>query len=127
MMLSPRVIVSGQSNRPVMGIVQDSLLAVQKMTKREVFLERDLVFNILMWITNWDGAVPPPAIFKPKELWTGKQIMSLILPKITLKAKANNGPSKDADGNVLPNTFLFRSVNQNHHVDKRYNREKRGI
>jgi len=105
MMLSPRVIVSGQSNRPVMGIVQDSLLAVQKMTKRDVFLERDLVFNILMWITNWDGRVPPPAIFKPKELWTGKQMLSLILPKINMKGKANNGPTKDADGRLLPNTF----------------------
>jgi len=105
MMLSPRVIVSGQSNRPVMGIVQDSLLAAQKMTKRGVFLERDLVFNILMWIVNWDGRVPPPAIMKPKELWTGKQIMSLILPKINLKGKANSGPTKDADGNPMPNTF----------------------
>jgi|EP00979_Chaetoceros_neogracilis_P014092 DNA-directed RNA polymerase II subunit RPB1 len=105
MMLSPRVIVSGQSNRPVMGIVQDSLLAAQKMTKRGVFLERDLVFNILMWIVNWDGRVPPPAIIKPKELWTGKQIMSLILPKINLKGKANSGPTKDADGNPMPNTF----------------------
>ncbi len=100
MMLSPRVIVSGQSNRPVMGIVQDSLLAVQKMTKREVFLERDLVFNILMWIVNWDGRVPPPAILKPKELWTGKQILSLILPKINLKGKANNGP-KGGESNTF--------------------------
>lgn len=105
MMLSPRVIVSGQSNRPVMGIVQDSLLAVQKMTKRGVFIERDVVFNILMWITNWDGRVPPPAIFKPKELWTGKQILSLILPKITLKGKANNGPVKGPDGKLMSNDF----------------------
>jgi DNA-directed RNA polymerase II subunit RPB1 len=100
MMLSPRVIVSGQSNRPVMGIVQDSLIAAQKMTKRGVFLERDLVFNILMWITNWDGRVPPPAIMKPKELWTGKQILSLILPKINLKGKANSGP-QPGDSNTF--------------------------
>jgi len=105
MMLSSRVIVSGQSNRPVMGIVQDSLLAVQKMTKRDIFMERDLVFNILMWISDWDGRVPPPAIYKPMELWTGKQIISLILPKINLKAKANNGPSNDSDGQPMPNTF----------------------
>jgi len=102
MMLSSRVVVSGQSNRPVMGIVQDSLIAVQKMTKRGVFLERDIVFNILMWIVNWDGRVPPPAIRKPKELWTGKQIISLILPKINLKGKANNGPTK---GPNITNVF----------------------
>jgi len=105
MMLSARVVVSGQSNRPVMGIVQDSLIAVQKMTKRDVFMERDLFFNILMWVKDWDGRVPPPAIFKPKELWTGKQVLSMILPKINLTGKANSGPPKDANGKVMSNTF----------------------
>ncbi|KAL6039598.1 hypothetical protein STEG23_002405, partial [Scotinomys teguina] len=37
----PRMIVTPQSNRPVMGIVQDTLTAVRKFTKRDVFLERD--------------------------------------------------------------------------------------
>jgi len=101
MMLSHRVVVSGQSNRPVMGIVQDSLIAVQKMTKRDVFMERDLVMNMLMWISDWDGRVPIPAILKPKELWTGKQLLTMILPKINLKRVANNGPSEKS----MPNTF----------------------
>ena len=100
MMHSPRVIVSGQSNRPVMGIVQDSLLGVQKMTKRDVFLKKDLVMNLLMWVENWDGRIPPPAIYRPEELWTGKQIMSLILPKINLIGKANNGGPKPDTFNV---------------------------
>eukprot|EP00592_Proboscia_alata_P008987 CAMPEP_0194354350 /NCGR_PEP_ID=MMETSP0174-20130528/2525_1 /TAXON_ID=216777 /ORGANISM="Proboscia alata, Strain PI-D3" /LENGTH=1496 /DNA_ID=CAMNT_0039123271 /DNA_START=499 /DNA_END=4985 /DNA_ORIENTATION=- len=92
MMHSPRVIVSGQSNRPVMGIVQDSLLCVQRLTKRDIFLERDIVYNLLMWVTDWNGMIPLPAVFKPKELWTGKQILSVILPKINLKGVATNGP-----------------------------------
>jgi DNA-directed RNA polymerase II subunit RPB1 len=105
LMLSSRVVVSGQSNRPVMGLVQDSLLAIQKMTKRDVFIERDLFFNILMCIDDWDGRIPPPAIMKPKELWTGKQVITIILPKINLKGTANNGPLKDLSGKTLPNTF----------------------
>lgn len=36
----PRMIVTPQSNRPVMGIVQDTLTAVRKFTKRDVFLDR---------------------------------------------------------------------------------------
>ena len=39
-MMVPRNIVTPQSNRPVMGIVQDSLTAVRKFTKRDVFLEK---------------------------------------------------------------------------------------
>lgn len=106
MMLSSRVIVSGQSNRPIMGIVQDSLLAVQKMSKRGVFIEKDLVMNILMWVTQWNGRIPIPAIMKPKELWTGKQMLSVIIPKITMTSSANNPPPKDAaTGKTMPNTF----------------------
>jgi len=36
----PRMIITPQSNRPVMGIVQDTLTAVRKMTKRDVFIEK---------------------------------------------------------------------------------------
>jgi DNA-directed RNA polymerase II subunit RPB1 len=108
MMLSERVLVSGQSNRPVMGIVQDSLLAVQKMTKRSVFIEKDLCFNMLMWVPQWSGRIPIPAIIKPKELWTGKQMLSVILPKITMKSGSNSEPPKDhLSGQKLPNTFNF--------------------
>lgn len=38
--MSPRMIITPQSNRPVMGIVQDTLTAVRKMTKRDVFLSK---------------------------------------------------------------------------------------
>eukprot|EP00536_Pseudo-nitzschia_multiseries_P015005 jgi/Psemu1/262607/estExt_Genewise1Plus.C_8030002 len=105
MMLSPRVVVSGQSNRPVMGIVQDSLIAVQKMTKRNCFIHKDLTFNMLMWVKNWNGRIPIPAICKPVELWTGKQLLGMILPKINLHAKANTGPPVGDDGKRMPNTF----------------------
>ncbi|KAN0031933.1 hypothetical protein ACTFIV_005803 [Dictyostelium citrinum] len=83
-MMVPRQIVSPQSNRPVMGIVQDTLLGSRLFTKRDCFMEKDLVMNILMWLPSWDGKVPPPAILKPKQLWTGKQIFSLIIPDINL-------------------------------------------
>ncbi|XP_033117859.1 DNA-directed RNA polymerase II subunit RPB1-like [Anneissia japonica] len=76
----PRLIVTPQSNKPVMGIVQDSLAAVRKFTKRDVFLTKEQVMNLLMWLPTWNGKMPQPAILKPKHLWTGKQMMSLIIP-----------------------------------------------
>ena len=42
--LVPRMIITPQSNRPVMGIVQDTLTAIRKMTKRDVFLDRVNIF-----------------------------------------------------------------------------------
>ncbi|XP_022880719.1 DNA-directed RNA polymerase II subunit 1-like [Olea europaea var. sylvestris] len=81
LMLVPKCIVSPQSNRPVMGIVQDTLLGCRKITKRDTFIEKDVFMNILMWWEDFDGKVPAPAILKPRPLWTGKQVFNLIIPR----------------------------------------------
>jgi DNA-directed RNA polymerase II subunit RPB1 len=83
LLMVPRNIMTPQSNRPVMGIVQDSLTASSKMTKRDVFIEKEEVMKLLMWIPSWDGKMPQPAILKPKPLWTGKQVFSLLIPDHT--------------------------------------------
>ncbi|KAI8344064.1 hypothetical protein BC941DRAFT_407662, partial [Chlamydoabsidia padenii] len=77
----PKQIVSPQSNKPVMGIVQDTLAGIRKFTLRDTFMTKDLVMNIVMWVPDWDGFIPPPAILKPKPMWTGKQIVSMVIPK----------------------------------------------
>lgn len=53
---------------------------MRKFTKRDCFLGRELVMQLCMWIRDWDGVLPPPAIVRPVPLWTGKQIFSLIIP-----------------------------------------------
>ncbi|KAH3680951.1 hypothetical protein WICMUC_000094 [Wickerhamomyces mucosus] len=77
----PLQIVSPQSNKPCMGIVQDTLCGVRKMTLRDSFIEYDQMMNILYWIPEWDGIIPQPSILKPKPLWTGKQMLSMAIPK----------------------------------------------
>lgn len=73
-----------QANKPVIGIVQDTLAGMRLMTKRDTFIEADVFMNILMWLEDWDGRVPTPAILKPKPLWSGKQACSLWLLAATV-------------------------------------------
>lgn len=80
-----------QANKPVMGIVQDALLGCRLFTKRDTFIEKDLLMNVLMWLEDWDGNVPLPAVLKPRPLWTGKQVrrrrgLLLCLPWLLLLA-----------------------------------------
>jgi DNA-directed RNA polymerase II subunit RPB1 len=63
-----------------MGIVQDTLCGIRKFTLRDTFLDWSQVQNILLWVPEWDGAVPIPVIVKPKPLWSGKQILSMVIP-----------------------------------------------
>jgi DNA-directed RNA polymerase II subunit RPB1 len=95
LMMVPRNIVTPQSNRNVMGIVQDALLGCSRITKRDVFIDKNVFMNCMMWIGNWDGVVPAPAIYKPKPLWTGKQLFSLVCPKINYRGKSKNHNSGD--------------------------------
>ena len=59
--------------------------------------------NIVMWLSNFDGKIPIPAVLKPKQLWTGKQIFSLILSNVNL-VRYSNGHPDDEKG--PPNEFI---------------------
>lgn len=78
--LVPLNIVSPQRNGPLMGIVQDTLCGIYKICRRDTFLTKEHVMNIMMWVPDWDGVIPQPAIIKPRPRWTGKQIISMVLP-----------------------------------------------
>ena len=90
LMMVPRNIITPQNNRNVMGIVQDALLGVRFMTLRDVFIEKVDFMCAMMWISTWDGIMPAPAIIKPRPLWTGKQLFSMIAPKINYRGKSKN-------------------------------------
>ena len=109
LMMVPRNIVSPQNNRNVMGIVQDALLGSTRMTKRDVFIEKDVFMNAMMWIATWDGILPAPAVYKPRPLWTGKQLFSLICPKINYTGFSKNHNDKDGMNpfNVLDSEVLI--------------------
>ncbi|XP_017045565.1 DNA-directed RNA polymerase II subunit RPB1 [Drosophila ficusphila] len=97
--ITPRQIITPQANKPVMGIVQDTLTAVRKMTKRDVFITREQVMNLLMFLPTWDGKMPQPCILKPRPLWTGKQIFSLIIPgNVNMIRTHSTHPDEEDDG-----------------------------
>jgi DNA-directed RNA polymerase II subunit RPB1 len=91
----PLNIVSPQRNGPLMGIVQDTLAGVYKLCRRDVFLTKEEVMNLMLWVPEWDGVIPLPAIFKPRPRWTGKQIISMVIPSIINIHMPADGADKD--------------------------------
>ncbi|KAK7040592.1 DNA-directed RNA polymerase subunit [Favolaschia claudopus] len=111
----PRQIISPQANKPVMGIVQDTLCGIRKFTLRDTFLDWNQVQNILLWVPEWDGTIPIPAIIKPKPLWSGKQILSLVIPRginITRNPddKANRANPPLDDGMLIENGEIIFGI-----------------
>ena len=66
-----------------------------------------MVMNLLMWVDDFDGVIPAPAILKPKPLWTGKQILSLIIPDITLLKDREDTPEGVDEWNNPRDTRVY--------------------
>jgi DNA-directed RNA polymerase II subunit RPB1 len=50
-----------------------------------------------MHLPSWDGHIPQAVILKPKPLWTGKQLFSLILPKEVNFVRTHGPHPKEED------------------------------
>jgi DNA-directed RNA polymerase I subunit RPA1 len=83
--------LAATSGKPLRGLIQDHLSMSLWLTNRDTMFDRadyqQLLYNCLRpennhTTTNQIVSVPP-AIIKPKQLWTGKQIITTILKNIT--------------------------------------------
>ncbi|KDR83917.1 hypothetical protein GALMADRAFT_236414 [Galerina marginata CBS 339.88] len=79
------------SGNPIRGLIQDHVVAGVWMTCQNTFFDREEYYQLLYGaLRPEDEADPgtrlltlPPAIWKPKPLWTGKQIISTVMKNIT--------------------------------------------
>ena len=100
------------SGNPLRGLIQDHVASAVKLTCKDTFLSR-AEFQQLLYIavSGLPGTeicspldsmkMPEPAIYKPKKLWTGKQVISSlishmcrnVLPSLHLDGKARTPPT----------------------------------
>ena len=79
----------------MIAATQDFLTGGYLITQKDTFFDRGKVCQIISQILAGAEAsmkieIPPPAILKPKQLWTGKQIFGLMLrPNKACRVKAN--------------------------------------
>jgi DNA-directed RNA polymerase II subunit RPB1 len=75
---------------------------------RDCFIKKEVFMNIMMWLENFDGRVPTPAILKPEPLWTGKQIFGLFIPNINVKRQSAWHQDNEMDDFSLGDTQVSR-------------------
>ena len=122
------------SGNPLRGLIQDHVASGVKLTCKDTFLTKaqfqQLVFIAVSGLqgteimTHADRIhIPPPAIVRPVERWTGKQVISSLLhclcqpplPQLNLEGKARTPPTAlGADSNehiiLIRNGFLLSGV-----------------
>jgi DNA-directed RNA polymerase beta' subunit len=95
----PYQIVSPATNSALVQLVQDSLLGYYVITHDDILIDRRDMMNILMGVPSFNGILPEPAVEEDKrQYWTGKQLISIGMPRINLKFK----------GTVIENGHLLK-------------------
>jgi DNA-directed RNA polymerase III subunit RPC1 len=81
LMATPRNIVTPGNGEPQVAATQDFLTCSYLITQKDVFFTRESFCNLVSTLGDGDEQIelPPPAIFKPTKLWTGKQVMGLLV------------------------------------------------
>lgn len=82
-----KLLVSSEDSAPFVGIFQDALVGAYRLSRDDVRLSRKVLMNLLMYHDEYNGELPVP-VGKDEfgnPVWTGRQIVSQIFPKINIQ------------------------------------------
>ena len=70
-------LVTPRNGEPVIAAIQDFITASFLLSRRDTFFDRRQFTQICSYFADADLQIdiPPPTIWKPRPLWTGKQIV----------------------------------------------------
>lgn len=102
-------IITPQSNKPVIGFIMDTVIGSYLLTQKDKLLTKEHVYVLLSTIENLDIEIPPPVSVDNlgRPLWSGRDLMTLIIPKINIKRSGNQGSEdvKILRGKLLSGVF----------------------
>jgi DNA-directed RNA polymerase I subunit RPA1 len=105
--------------KPIRGLIQDHIFGATLLTKKDTFLTREQFAQLLYAACSpttagsatearaWDRSgmralvLPAPAIYKPRPLWTGKQLVTSSLAWLT----RGQAPLTTHAGHRVPNSY----------------------
>lgn len=111
------------SGKPIRGLIQDHVAAGVLMTTRDKFMDWNtftqfLFFAIFPYLTQTNGGNPPlsdmipmPTIFKPTPLWTGKQLVSVIVRFVSgVYSGKQCGPTLKGTSLIQPSAYTHTDL-----------------
>lgn len=74
-------LVTPRNGEPVIAAIQDFITASFLLSRRDRFFDRRQFTQICSYFAdaNMPIDIPPPTIWKPARLWTGKQIFNVLM------------------------------------------------
>jgi DNA-directed RNA polymerase III subunit RPC1 len=74
-------LVTPRNGEPVIAAIQDFITASFLLSRKDQFLDRRQFTQICCYFAdaNMQIDIPPPTIWKPTRLWTGKQVFNVLM------------------------------------------------
>jgi DNA-directed RNA polymerase II subunit RPB1 len=104
----PLQIVSPRDSKPIVSVVQDTLVGVNRFMRNNVLLNQREIMNMLIQTPGWTGKLPPPSNNEKGPKWSGKQVVSVLLPPLNLDMP--NGQFDEDKDKGDPNSQNFVSI-----------------
>lgn len=107
-------LLTPKSGEPIIAATQDFITGLYLISHKDTFFDRATFLQLLsmMLDAHLQFDIPPPAIYKPQMLWTGKQVFSLLMKpnkqlpvvvNLDAKNKAYVPPSPGYPSEMSPN------------------------
>ncbi|KAI9222317.1 DNA-directed RNA polymerase III subunit C1 [Blastocladiella britannica] len=72
-------LVTPRNGEPIIAATQDFITASYLVSRKDAFFDRIQITQMLLFMGDIKFDLPPPCIFKPQRLWSGKQLLSCLL------------------------------------------------
>jgi len=103
-------IISPRQSKPIVSVVQDVTLGLYRLTKDETYVNEKQLFNLAMSNTKFLGEIPEPELnIKGNKKWSGKQVLSEIIPKNINLVNGNNQYDADINKNDKKNLIIIEN------------------
>ncbi|KAI5955618.1 RPO31 [Candida jiufengensis] len=107
-------LLTPKSGEPIIAATQDFITGSYLISHKDSFFDRAQLVQLLSMMSDADVQfdIPPPSIFKPVMLWTGKQVFSFLIrpnkqSKVIINLNAKNKtfhpPAKGLPSEMSPN------------------------
>lgn len=100
-------VVSSQANKPVISLVQDSMLAMFRMTNSDAWFTKAQASQMVV-AAGLHAPFPDPAIVRPVPMWSGKQLVSMTIPPVDMDRDV-----RIVDGNIMDGRLTKKNVGGN--------------
>lgn len=102
-------LVTPRNGEPVIAAIQDFITASFLLSRRDRFFDRRQFTQICSYLADADLQIdiPPPTIWKPERLWTGKQIFNVLMrpnrhSKVRVNVESKCNKEEKADPKCYP-------------------------